>query len=132
MTRRFSFVTCVLVGMLAASAPLAQSADNSASLATQADLDNAIAETLVQEDAARGTITTLLQRSDVRAMAEGHGLDLQRAEAAVSTLQGDELQRVSSLAADANAQLTGGSRVTISVGLVGLLVILIVVILLTR
>ena len=131
MTRRFIFVTCVLVGMLSASAPLAQSADNSASLATQADLDNAIAETLGQEDAARGTITTLLQRDDVRSMAQGYGLDVRRAEAAVSTLQGDELQRLSVLAANADAQLAGGdTKITISV--VALLLIIIIIILVAR
>jgi hypothetical protein len=132
MTRRFSLVTSVLVVMLALFAPLAHSADSVATLATQTDLDNAITQTLGQEDAARSAITTLLQRDDVRAMAAESGLDVRRAEAAVSTLQGDELQRLSRLAADANAQLAGGDRVTISVGLVGLLVILIVVILLVR
>ncbi len=132
MIRRFSMVTCVLVGMLVFSGALAQSDDNVASLATQADLDSAIAQTLEQEDAARGTIITLLRRDDVRGLAQDQGLDIQRAESAVSTLQGDELQRLSSLATDANAQLAGGDRVTISVGLVGLLVILIVVILVVR
>jgi hypothetical protein len=130
MIRRFSIATAVLVAVFALSVPLVHSADSVTSLATQADLDNAVAQTLGREDAARSTITTLLQREDVRDMAEQHGLDVRRAEAAVGTLQGDELQRLSALAADANSQLAGGSRVTISVGLVGLLVILIVVILL--
>jgi hypothetical protein len=132
MNRRFSKITYVLVGMLVLSGSLAYSANSGASLATQADLDNAIVKTLGQEDAARNAITTLLQRDEVRSMAKGYGLDVQRAEAAVSTLQGDELQRLSGLAADANAQLAGGDRVTISVSLVGLLVIVIIVILLTR
>jgi hypothetical protein len=131
MIRRFSIVTCVLAGMLALSGPLAHSADSVASLATQADLDNAIAKKLGQEDAARNTITTLLQRDDVRGMAEGYGLDVRRAEAAVSTLQGDELQRLSRLAANANAQLAGGDQV-ITISLVTLLLIVIIVILLTR
>jgi hypothetical protein len=131
MTRRFSVVTCVLVGMLALFGPLAHSADSARSLATQTDLDNAIVKTLGQEDAARSAITTLLQRADVRSMAESHGLDMRRAEAAVGTLQGDELQRLSQLAADANAQLAGGdTRITVS--LVSLLLIVIIVILLTR
>ena len=129
MTRRFA--AYVLVGMLALSGPLAHSADSVASLATQADLDNAIAKTLDQEDAARSTITTLLQRDEVRSMAEGYGLDVRRAEAAVSTLQGDELQRLSLLAADANAQLAGGDQV-IRISLVAALLIVIIVILLVQ
>jgi hypothetical protein len=101
------------------------------SLATQADLDNAIAKALAQEDAARSTITTLLQRDEVRSMVEGYGLDVRRAEAAVSTLQGDELQRLSLLAANADLQLAGGDQI-ISISLVTLLLIVIIVILVTR
>ena len=130
MIRRFG-VTYVLVGMLALSGPLALSADGTVGLATQADLDQAMARALVQEDAARNTITTLLQREEVRSLAEGYGLDVRRAEAAVGTLQGDELQRLSVLAADANQQLAGGDRV-ISISLVALLLIIIIVILIAK
>jgi len=124
-------VTYVLVGMLALSGPLALSADRAVGIANQADLDNAMAKALVQEDAARNTITTLLQRDEVRSLAEGYGLDVRRAEAAVGTLQGDELQRLSLLAADADYQLAGGDRV-ISISLVALLLIVIIVILLAK
>ena len=130
MIRRLG-VTYVLVGMLALSGPLALSADPAVGLASQADLDNALAKALVQEDAARNTITTLLQRDEVRSLAEGYGLDVRRAEAAVGTLQGDELQRLSLLAADADYQLAGGDRV-ISISLVALLLIVIIVILLAK
>jgi hypothetical protein len=129
MTRRLSIVTYALVGTFALSGPLAHSADSAASLATQADLDKAIAKTLGQEDAARSAITTLLQREDVRSLAKAHGLDVRRAEAAVSTLQGDELQRLSLLAANANAQLAGGTTV-ITISLVTALLIVIIIILL--
>jgi len=129
MTRRFSIVGYVLVGMFALSGPLAHSADRVMSLTTQAELDNVIAKKLAQEDAARNTITTLLQRDDVRGMAKGYGLDVRRAEAAVSTLQGDELQRLSLLAANANAQLAGGDTV-ITISLVSALLIVIIIILL--
>ena len=124
-------VTYVLVGMLALSGPLAQSADRGVGLPTQADLDDAMVKTLVQEDAARDTITTLLQRNEVRSLAEGYGLDVRRAEAAVSTLQGDELQRLSLLAADADRQLAGGDQI-LSISLVALLLIIIIVILIAR
>jgi hypothetical protein len=106
----------------------AYSAEN---IASQADLDNALAKTLGQEDAARRTITTLLQRSEVQKMARGYGLDIRRAESAVGTLQGDELQRLSVLAANADVQLAGGDQV-ISISLVTLLLIIIIVILVTR
>jgi hypothetical protein len=131
MNRRLSRVAYVLVGMLVLSCPLAYSAGSVSSLATQADLDNAIAKQLGQEDAARTTITTLLQRDEVRTMAKGYGLDLRRAEAAVSTLQGDELQRLSLLAGNADAQLVGGDQY-ITISLVAVLLIVIIIILLTR
>jgi hypothetical protein len=125
MTKKFRSVTCVLVGMLLLSSPLVRGADG---VASQADLDNAIAKTLSQEDAARNTITTLLQRAEVRSIAQGYGLDLRRAEAAVSTLEGNELQRVSGLAAAADSQLAGGDQV-IRISLVAVLLIIIIVIL---
>lgn len=118
--------TYVLMGVLALCAPMARAAD---SVATQADLDTAIATTLAQEDSARGAITTLLQRDEVRSLAAGRGLDLSRAEAAVRTLEGDELQRLSLLAASLDSQLAGGDQV-ISISLVTLLLIVIIVILL--
>jgi len=127
MTRRLA--TYVLVGAFVLSGPLAHGADRVVGLSTQADLDNAIAKTLAQEDAARNTITTLLQRDEVRSLAEGYGLDVRRAEAAVSTLEGSELQRLSLLAADANVQLAGGDTV-VSISLVAALLIVIVIILL--
>jgi predicted ATPase len=61
-------------------------------------------------------------------MARGFGLDVQSAESAVRTLQGDELQRLSLLASDASGQLAGGDR-TISISLVAALLIVIIIIL---
>lgn len=130
ITRRL-IVTFVIVGMLALPGPWAHGAEQVASLATQADLDDAIAKTLDQEVAARTTITTLLQRPEVRKLAEGRGLDVRRAEAAVGTLQGDELRRLSALAANADAQLAGGSH-TVRISLVALLLIIIIVILIAK
>lgn len=128
MTQRFRIVTGVLVGLLVLG-PLAHGTET---VAVQADLDAAITRTLDREGAARAAITALLQREDVRQLAEGRGLDLRRAEAAVGTLQGDELQQLSLLAARADAQLAGGRDPIISISLVTLLLIVIIVILLTR
>jgi hypothetical protein len=129
MTYR-SIVGCLLAGTLALSAPLAYGADSSR-LATQADLERALAASLSREDAARTTITHLLQRPDVRSLAEGHGLDVRRAEAAVATLGGDELQRLALLAANADQQLAGGDRV-LRISLVAALLIVIIVILIAK
>ena len=67
----------------------------------------------------------------MRSLAEGYGLDVRRAEAAVSTLEGAELQRLSLLAADANVRLAGGDQV-LRISLIAALLIVIIVILLVR
>ena len=125
MTRRYQLLTYVLVGMMCLSGPSAFSADK---VVGASDLEQAMSKSLGQDNAARGAVRSLLQREDVRAIGEQYGLDVRRAEGAVSTLQGDELKRVSALAASADSQLAGGTqRVTIS--LVSLLLIIIIIIL---
>jgi predicted ATPase len=121
-------MTYLFVGVLVLTGPLAHGADGVAGLTTEADLDAALAKALDGEDASRAAITSLLQRDDVRSMARGFGLDVQSAESAVRTLQGDELQRLSLLASDASGQLAGGDR-TISISLVAALLIVIIIIL---
>jgi cell division protein FtsL len=131
MRRGMGVLNCLLVAVLALSSPLAYSADRSADVTTQADLDTAVAKKLAQEDAARATIRGLLQRDVVREMAKSYDLDLKRADAAVGTLQGDELESLSLQAAQVDSQLSGGDTV-ISLSLVSLLLIIIIIILLTR
>jgi hypothetical protein len=101
-------------------------ADTSAVRTT--DLDAALASTVSQEDAAREQVRALLAREDVRALAEAAGLDLRRADAAVATLDGEELQRVTENVAAADEALAGGKSITIS--LVAALLIVIIIILL--
>jgi hypothetical protein len=131
MTRRLKLnLTCLLVGAFALVSPLAHSADRTVSVAAEAELDNALTKALHQEDAARGAITSLLQRDDVRSLAEGYGLDVRKAEGAVSTLQGEELQRLSLMAAQADLALAGGDQV-LRISLVAALLIVIIIILVT-
>jgi hypothetical protein len=127
MLRRFRMVAYLLVGILALSTPVAHAA--AAGIAGEADLDAAIAKSLGEEAAARHAITSLLQREDVRSLARAHGLDVRKAEAAVATLEGQELLDLSTTAAQAQTQLAGGDEV-IRISLVALLLIVIIVILL--
>jgi hypothetical protein len=127
MFRRFEAITCVLIASFALSG-VGVRADEIGSLATPADLDRALAETLDRDTAARQTITGLLQREEVRSMAAGYGLDLRGAEVAASTLDGEELQRLSVLAAQADARIAGGDPV-LRISLVAALLIVIIIIL---
>jgi hypothetical protein len=126
---RSSVITYVLIVVLALSAPLAYSTDHSSGITSQAELEGALAKSLDREDAQRDSIRALLQRDEVRGLAAANGLDLHRAEAAVATLDGDELATVSAQAAQVDAQLAGGDPI-VSISLVSLLLIIIIIILL--
>src|SRR5215510_5658932 len=56
-------------------------------------LDQAVQQRVSQDQADRDAIRTFLQNPTVRGVADKAGLSIEKAEAAVSTLQGDELQR---------------------------------------
>ena len=93
-----------------------------------AEIDQVLAVKTEADEGARASIRTLLGRAEVRAMADEMGLDLRRAESAVSTLEGRALARVANQAAAANDLLVGGQDFRIS--LVAILLIIIIVILL--
>jgi hypothetical protein len=125
MNRSSKFAITALAGLLCLAGPSAFSADK---VVSQADLNQALSTSIADDNASRATITTLLQRDDVKAMAEGYGLDLRRADSAVSALTGEELKRVSALAASANSGLVGGAQ-SITISLVAALLIVIIIIL---
>jgi hypothetical protein len=91
-------------------------------------LDRLLAADAAQRDADRQAIRDLLARNDVRAIAAENGLDIRKAEAAVSTLSGKDLQETAARARLAQEQLAGGSSITITT--TALIIILLVVILL--
>lgn len=128
MTRRFRLIACTLVGVLLFTSPAAYAQQT---VVNQKDLDSAISKSVGMESAQREAITTLLERSDVQALAQGSGLDLKRAETAVGTLKGEELDRLAAMATDAKAQLSAGD-LNIRISLIALLLIIIIVILLTK
>ena len=119
------FLVCLLV----LSCPLARAADESKGALNPAMLDQALEKKVNDEDAARDTIRRLLDRADVRELAESHGLDARRASAAVGTLQGEELDRLAAQAAQVQSQLAGGDEVVVRVSLVALLLMVIIIIL---
>ena len=95
-------------------------------------LQHAVQQRVASEQADREAIVALLRRAEVRDIAARAGLSLTKAEAAVSTLQGDDLHQIASQARQVQSDLAGGaSTVTIStttIIIVLLIVILIVVI----
>jgi hypothetical protein len=96
------------------------------------EVDQALSAKTQSDDAARASIRELLARDEVRQVANESGLDLKRAESAVSTLQGDELARISERATAANDLLAGAGSGDIHINIIVLLLIVIIVILLVR
>ena len=96
------------------------------------DLAKAVAERVSRDQADRDAILTLLHRSEVRTIAARAGVSVEKAAAAVSTLQGDDLRDLASQARQAENDLAGGaSNIVIStttIIIVLLIIILIVVI----
>lgn len=99
---------------------------------SQSALDKAVHQRVSQEQADREAILSLLQRAEVRDIAAKAGLSLDTAQAAVSTLQGKDLQQAAQQARQAQNDLAGGASTvvisTTTIIIVLLLVILIVAI----
>lgn len=93
-------------------------------------LDKAVQERVASDQTDRAAIQALLERAEVRAVAGKAGLSLDKALAAVSTLQGDDLRQLADQARHADNQLAGGaSNVVISTTtiLIVLLIVLLIV-----
>jgi hypothetical protein len=96
---------------------------------TQRALDQAVQQRVTQEQADRDAIRTFLQNPAVKDVAGRAGLPIEKANAAVSTLQGDELRQAAAQAREVNDQLAGGSD-TVVLSATTIIIIILVVILL--
>lgn len=93
-------------------------------------LDRMVAEQVSQQEADRQVIRDVLKRDEVRDVASKAGLDIARAEGAVATLSGTELQDAARRARELNERLAGGGNVTISTTtiIIALLVIILIIV----
>ena len=99
--------------------------------APQSALDAAVQQHVAAASADREAVLRVLDRSEVKAVAERAGIDLRRATIAVATLQGDELAQVAAQARQVEGALAGGqSRVVISTTLIiiALLVLILIIV----
>ena len=94
----------------------------------RATLDRAIQERVNQEKADREAIVSLVRRPEVRQIAARAGLSLEKVEAAVSTLEGDDLQQVASQARQVQDDLSGGAS-TITISTTTIIIVLLIIIL---
>jgi hypothetical protein len=91
-------------------------------------LDKAVQQRVSQEQADRDSIVALLHRSEVRDVAARAGLSLDKAEAGVSALKGDQLSQVASQARQVQNDLAGGAS-TIVISTTTIIIVLLIVIL---
>jgi len=90
-------------------------------------LDQAVQQRVSQDESDRAALRTFVQNPLVRNVATKAGLSIDKAEAAVSTLQGDELRDAAERARVVNDRLAGGDTLIISTTLI--IIILLIVIL---
>lgn len=122
-----STLAVVLATLLMAPAAHAQGHVISASA-----LDAAVREGVDRDRSDREAILALLQREEVRQVAAQAGLSLEKAQAAVATLDGAMLRDLAAQARAAQTDLAGGASTivisTTTIIIVLLLILLIVVI----
>jgi len=119
-------VAVCLVVLIAAPAARAQQ-----SVIGKSALEQAVQERVQQEQADRQAIASLLRRAEVRDIAARAGLSIEKAEAAVSTLQGDDLKELATQARQAENDLAGGATVVITTtAIIVILLIIIIIVLL--
>ena len=113
----------VLAALLVAPAAQAQT-----HAVAKTALAQAVQERVNQDRADREAILALLARAEVRQIAAQAGLSLEKAQAAVSTLQGQDLTDLASQARQANNDLAGGAS-TIVISTTTIIIVLLIIIL---
>ena len=95
----------------------------------QSMLDRAVQQRVSQDQADRDAIRSFLHRAEVKDVAAKAGLSLEKADAAVSTLQGDDLRQLASQTRAVDQQLAGGAS-TLVISTTTLIIALLIVIIL--
>jgi hypothetical protein len=113
-----------LVVMLCAPAAWAQQTH----VINKAALDQAVQQRVSQDQADRDAIRSFLQNPQVKSVAAKAGLSVEKANAAVSTLQGDELRQAAGQARTVNQDLAGGTTVVITTTTIILILLIIILI----
>ena len=113
----------ILAALLVAPAAQAQT-----HVVGKAALTQAVQQRVSQDQADRDAIRALLARAEVKQIAAQAGLSLEKAQAAVSTLQGQDLKDLASQARQVNNDLAGGAS-TVVISTTTIIIVLLIVIL---
>jgi hypothetical protein len=99
--------------------------------APQSALEAAVQQHVAAASADREVVLRVLDRSEVKAVADRVGIDLRQATSAVATLEGDELARVAAQARAVDTALAGGATtvvITTTTIIIALLVLILIII----
>jgi hypothetical protein len=91
-------------------------------------LSEAVQQRVSRDQADRDAIMSLLHRAEVRQIAADAGVSLERAEAAVSTLEGDALRDLAAQARLVQNDMAGGAS-TVVISTTTIIIVLLIVIL---
>ncbi len=119
----------VLATLMLPSGAWAQAAAPQDHVADRATVDRMLTAQAGQDRADRDAIRSLMRRPEVREVASRYGLSVERADAAVNALAGDELHQLASQARDADQALAGGAS-TVVISTTTIIIVLLIVILL--
>lgn len=121
---RRSIAVCLAVLLVAPAASAQQS------VIGKSALEQAVQQRVNEQQADREAIASLLRRAEVREIAAKASLSIEKAEAAVSTLQGDDLRELAQQARQVQNELAGGATVVITTTTILLILLLIIIIIL--
>jgi hypothetical protein len=122
--RRFLVLPLALLMMAAGQAFAGQQPH----VVTPNQLTAAMTAHTASQDADRATIREALVRPEVKSVAAGLGVDVNRLAAGVDTLAGGDLDRAASAARQVNQQLVGGAS-TVVISTTTIIVVLLVILL---
>ena len=93
-------------------------------------IDHALTERAADVTAKQQAIKTALQQPEVERVARSLGVDIARADAAVATLAGADLDRMAAQAQLVNDEIAGGQTVRLNIlwVIIGLLILIIILV----
>ena len=91
-------------------------------------LTQTVTDQVAQQDADRATIHEALNRPEVREIAAKSGFDLERMQASINTLSGNQLSQAATAAQEVNQSLVGGASVIVVSTTTVIIVLLIVLV----
>ena len=93
-------------------------------------LEKAVQERVARDQSDREAIRTMLQRAEVRQIAEKAGVSIEKVTTAVATLEGQDLREIASHARQVNNELAGGATIVITTTTIIIILLVIILIVL--